>query len=65
MLLVDIRRAAGKKQQEVSDDLGISLATIHRHERGKTTLSHLHRRAYASYYGVQADEIEQPTEAAA
>jgi len=65
MHLAEIRKAAGKSQKAVSDELGISVSTINRHENGKWPLTGMHRRAYADYYGVKADTIEQPERAAA
>lgn len=58
--LIDLRKKTGRSQKRVSADLNISVSTINRHEQGKTPLSGLHRLAYATYYGVKQDTIEQP-----
>jgi transcriptional regulator with XRE-family HTH domain len=60
MELSELRKQTGKSQTEVARDLGTSVSTIIRHEGGKTTLSDFHRIAYATYYGVSAESIEQP-----
>lgn len=60
MLLSDLRAAAGKTQTAVADELGISPSTVKRHEQGKTALTGMHRRAYADFYGVQPEQVEQP-----
>lgn len=59
-LLHELRELAGKTQAEVAADLRTSLSTLNRHEQGKVTLSGHHRLAYATYYGVDPDSIEQP-----
>ena len=58
--LRDLRQQAGKTQEQTAADLNMGLRTIIRHERGTTPLSGLHRIAYATYYGVAPESIEQP-----
>jgi transcriptional regulator with XRE-family HTH domain len=60
MEIRELRNLAGKNQKQVARDLGISVSTVNRHEHGKTPLSDMHRIAYATYYGVSAESIEQP-----
>lgn len=59
-LLKQIRELTGKTQEEVAADLGISVSTVNRHEQGKTPLTRMLVLAYAAYYGVDPDSIEQP-----
>lgn len=59
-LLREIREAAGKTQEDACRDLGVSVSTVNRHERGKLPLNDLQRNGYALYYGVKPDSIEQP-----
>lgn len=61
MEISELRKRAGKTQAEVARDLRQSISTINRHEHGKTPLSEMHRRAYADYYGVAPESIEQPS----
>lgn len=58
--LLRLRTEAGKTLGDVADEVGMSASTVRRHENGVTPLSGLHRLAYATYYGVKADSIEQP-----
>jgi len=61
MQITELRKLAGKTQHEVARDLNQSISTINRHEHGKTPLSDFHRAHYATYYGVPAESIEQPS----
>ncbi len=65
VLLADLRTEAGKTQDEVAAALRISLSTVHRHENSKSKLTWIHREAYARYYRVRPEQIEQPDKVAA
>jgi transcriptional regulator with XRE-family HTH domain len=58
--LKELRTAAKKSLAVVAKDIGTTPSTINRHERGITPISAFHRAAYATYYGVKAESIEQP-----
>lgn len=60
-LLLQLRHASGKTQEQVCLDLGIGESTLSRHERGVTTPTQLQILGYATYYGVPPESIEQPT----
>lgn len=59
-LLLQLRHASGKTQEQVCLDLGIGESTLSRHERGVTTPTQLQILGYATYYGVPPESIEQP-----
>jgi len=59
MLLPELRKALNLTPQQVAAELGISTATLWRHERGRTPLNGLLLRGYGSYYEVPWTEIEQ------
>lgn len=54
----ELREAKGKHRSQVASDLGMSERHLLRLETGRSPLHKLHRRAFANYYGVDPDTID-------
>jgi len=47
-----------RSRAKVAAELGISERTLIRHEDGTTPLNTFHRNAYANYYGVPVESLQ-------
>jgi|GEM_PF-3951034 len=47
--LAKLRRAAGKRQQDLADALGVSYQQVSKYERGETQISAARREAYLEF----------------
>lgn len=57
--LESLRKAVGKTRRQVAEDLGISERHLYRLERGQTPLRRVNAYAFADYYGVNVDDIDE------
>jgi len=55
----ELRIKAGKTRREVALDMDISERHLVRLERGHTPLRKHHRMAFARYYGVEPDQVQE------
>lgn len=65
--ILQLREGTGKSRAQVAADLNMSERHLYRLERGKTPLRRVLALSFASYYGVNPDQIDgvARTEAAA
>jgi transcriptional regulator with XRE-family HTH domain len=57
--LLELRKASGKSRAKVASDLQISERHLLRLENGTTPLARRWALAFAAYYGVEVDEIDE------
>jgi DNA-binding CsgD family transcriptional regulator len=54
-----LRRARGIPPQDVAEALGYSIRTVYHHERPDIRLRPNHVKAYARFYGVPPENLEE------
>jgi transcriptional regulator with XRE-family HTH domain len=57
--LKELRIASGKTRAKVAADFNMSERHLLRLETGETPLSRFHALAFADYYGVSVDQIDE------
>jgi transcriptional regulator with XRE-family HTH domain len=57
--LKELRTASGKSRAEVARDFEMSERHLLRLEHGETKLRRIHALAFARYYGVPMDDIDE------